>query len=328
MYRVSCRRVLLLAFMVSGAVVTTAQELIPTSNGDVEFSSYNFAGKRVPKWSGDVLIAVEGDRSVSPLVYAFGPDGRELSRIEFTLPGARLVGIDDTAHGSDGTIALCGFAIDATGRFGNYLALISADGKRQKVIRTDPYLAQAVTITRDGTVWTQGVEVTPVGRNVSATDAGVIRHFDSSGKMLGSYLSQSQLSCAEMTLGLDNFTSSLSRVGWYQGGGHYYFEVTLDGILQQYPVVPRGGPRESVSGLAITDNDDVYVAMRRTAGVTELFRLQRDKGIWLPVRLRRSVSDEPESSNVLLGAYGEKLVFRTFSPQRLRMFARKSGSEQ
>ena len=57
---------------------------------------------RLAKWSNGALIDVEYDRTVNPLVWLF--EGQVQRTVPFTIPGARLMEIDDWDRAADGAI--------------------------------------------------------------------------------------------------------------------------------------------------------------------------------------------------------------------------------
>ena len=285
--------------------------------GDIQVS-HKF--ESIPTWSGNALISIEGSLSGSPSVWVFDAEGRQLAQIAVVIPSSSYVEVRAAWHGSDGTTAICGAANDEKGHRAGFLALASAAGKIESLIRTEPYSPTAVAIAPDGTVWMKGVEYLPVERKPSKTRNGILRHFDRSGKLMASFLPQSDFILRELFGGIDQLAVNSARVGWYNGGGATtYFEVVGD-QLERYPAVQRlatdaekvpGAPMQSyqISGLAITDDDRVFVTSSVNGKNPRVFTLDRLSRSWLPVALPDG--GEPPLTNWLLGGNGTTLVFRT-----------------
>jgi hypothetical protein len=213
--------------------------------------------------------------------------------------------VEDAARHSDGTVAICGYAADRDGRLGNFLALVSPDGHATRVIRTDPYAPQMVTFAPDGTIWAQGFVPTP--RGGKDPDTGIVRHFDGSGKLLGSFLPQSSVPGGTPGAGYNTVAASSNRIGWHQGPQYGYFEVSFDGKLQQYAPVPAcaaGARASTFGGLAVTGSGDVFMSRDCLSEnhKAELFKLDRTQNTWKPVQLPDGVRP------ALLGGYGDTLV--------------------
>jgi len=289
--------------------------------GQVTIASYNFSegGKPSPRWSGGALVAYESNRTIEPLIHVFDAQGREAELIKFTIPGAEVVDIRGIAHGLGGMVALCGVTQDAKLRTAGYMALIHPGGIPVTIFRTDPYRPHNITVSPDGTIWTVGAEIDPVSRKPTATSAGVLRHFDASGALLASFVPQSSLPVRDVVSGLANLASSSSLVGWYQGSGRYYFEVTANSKVRQYSVMPLN-QSDMISRLAVTDNGQVFVT-KSTVGAsskTALYSLDRAQNAWVLVQLPGTW--ERPISNWLHGGSGNTLALSPTSRQVIQLF--------
>jgi hypothetical protein len=276
--------------------------------GDTRIPLYRF--EAVPVWSGDSVVAIEHNRTSAPVVRIFGEDGVQINAIAIEIPGANYIEVRRAAHGGDGATAICGAARDGDGHIAGFLALVSARGQIQRLVRTEPYSPTAVTIAPDGTIWMKGAEYVPVKRVPSKTNAGIIRHLDASGKELGAYLPQSDLTWHQLFLGIDRLVANSRRVGWYNGQGAItYFEV-VDGRIERYPAVPLENiETDEISGLAITDDDQVFVTRSVRGDYPELLVLDRASRSWNSVATPRA--GPPETTSWLIGGGGKTLVFKT-----------------
>ena len=137
------------------------------------------------------MVLVSSARSGAPVFRAFDRGGQQIAQLTFTLPGVSLINISSGrfARGFDGSFAIAGSAYSADSRGTAFLAWVSADGKRQTVVRTPPFIADAVTMAYDGTIWVAGFE----HGKMHSGDYDVVRRFDRSGKLLGSMIPRSSL---------------------------------------------------------------------------------------------------------------------------------------
>lgn len=266
----------------------------------------------MPSWSGGALVSLESVASALPVVRVFDANGQQKTAVDVRIPGADYVMVRGAAHGADGTVAICGMAKDTQEHVGGFLALASADGTIRTLIRTEPFVANGVTIAPDGTIWTKGAEYGGPKRAPTGTENGVIRQFDASGKLLGTYLPQSGLSRQELGGGPNDLLASNSkRTGWYMGKfAKTYFEV-VGGEVQRYPVIgdESADASATVYGLTIMNDDQVFVTRSVRGAGLQLFRLDRQVRSWRPVTL--PAGGEPPAMRWLLGGTGNILVFAT-----------------
>lgn len=168
-------------------------------------------------WSGGALLIVQYRFSDSPVFSSFDREGKLISQFTFTIPEARVNTVFDRsfARGFDGSVAIVGSAYTADSRGTSYLAWVSPDGMNQNIVRLSPFHAWAVTVAADGAIWVAGDEK-KVGQEPDLSQS-VIRRYDKTGKLLGSYIPWSNLhvdaqrSPAEESI----LVSSKERVGWY-----------------------------------------------------------------------------------------------------------------
>jgi hypothetical protein len=183
-------------------------------------------------WSGGALAFLQDNFWASPTIQVLDGDGKELSKFSFTIPGTGLINVYDNsiAHGKDGSIALVGTAYSNDSKGALFVAWISPDHQRQTVIRTNPFFPRAVTIASDGTIWVAGDANEPktVKNDLSQK---FIRHYDNSGKLLGSFVSWSSLNwptsfVAPTPVFYSVLVSFKDRVGWYSPASGAYMNST------------------------------------------------------------------------------------------------------
>jgi hypothetical protein len=268
----------------------------------------------MPVWSAGALVAIEKSPSTEPLIHVFNASGVEEKTIPVKITGANVTFVYAAAHGANGAIAITGAAQDAQGQVGDYLTVVSPTNEIT-ILRTNPYVPSSVVIAPDTTIWTKGIELRK-GMRARDIPAGIIRHFDASGKFIESFILQSSLNGGDIGNGHGNLAASAARIGWYSGG-HHYFEISPGGEVQQYPGVSLA-PGEGVSALALADSGDVFVSSTRPGKPDELYRLDRNLRVWTPVELGGGVT--PANTKMLLGGEGSTLVFMTFDYHVFRFF--------
>lgn len=197
-----------------------------SANGPMEGN-----GQPVGNWSGGSLVLVSDARSSAPVFRAFDRNGQQIGELTFTLPGASLINIYSGvfARGFDGSFAISGSAYTADSRGTAFLAWVSAGGRRQTVIRTPPFIADAVTMAHDGTIWAAGFE----HGKMHSGDYDVIRRFDRSGKLIGSAIPRSSLPVVDHKRFVEPavysyLASSRDRVGWYSEAAGIYIAIRVE----------------------------------------------------------------------------------------------------
>jgi hypothetical protein len=258
------------------------------------------ASRFVPRWSGDALAVVEGDA----LVHFYGQSGALRRSVSVTISGASFVRVRDASYGRDGTAVLCGFAVDPTGRGGNFLAISPPDGTSLRIIRTDPYGPAAVTVAPDGTIWTKGHEIEGPGK-LRNTNAGIVRQFDATGREVRQFLPQSGFGQQDLATGdINLLAASETKVGWYASRGTRYYEIESNGTVHSHPVAPPG--QHGAIGLALLSTGDAFVTVNPAPKIELLFRLDRAKGIWVSMDLTETAG--PNTRNFVAGGFGNTLV--------------------
>ena len=197
----------------------------------------NAIDKRVPVWGGNAILVADGSSEEPSSFLAFDRSGNLVFNSGFSIPDAAHTNVYSYARGGDGTVALCGVAFASDGRRAPYVAWIAADGSAQHVIRTEPYTPNLISIAPDGTLWTVGYELNAEAGEESGVDpnAGVLRHFERSGKAIAAYIPRSSIGNSVLLDSINGFLSSSSdRVGWL-----VTWEIPARGlILNCWPTAP------------------------------------------------------------------------------------------
>jgi len=200
------------------------------------------------------------------VVHLFDKNGVELASVRFVIPGAATVQTNSVARRRDGVLALSGNAISADGKAAPFLAILSADGKSQQTVRTDPFYPEAVAIAADGTICTAGWDLRD-GRETNF-DHGMVRQFDSSGKVIQERIPRSlyPTDISRPSPVVDSLLATAGgRIGWYAPSAKEYFEMVPDGTLRHWSVAEVLEQRESVVGLALTEDGNAFLGIYSTA---------------------------------------------------------------
>jgi hypothetical protein len=323
------KRVIAVAYLafaaMSGALGQERVTLMPSS--DRLTLSEAQMGQRIPQWGGNALVVAAGPSTEPNAFLAYDRKGAVVFNVSFSIPGADHTYVYQWARGASGAFGLCGSSYMNDGRGAPFIAWISPDGSSQRVIRTDPYTPTLIAVAPDGTLWTVGYELHRGFENRGGTDpgAGVLRHFDPTGKTLGAFISRSSFpDPVELYNGV--IAAWAGHVGWIHyretNGEGAYDEVSPGGEVVRYPMprLPKLTTAAEVDGMAITDTGEVFVAMRDVGAHNGslVFRLSRSTEQWLPVTLPGT---GPSDYVELFGASGTELVFRAGSDPAFRFVA-------
>lgn len=269
-----------------------------------------------PKWSNGALVAVQNDDTVNPLLWVI-EGGRQGPRaIPFTVPGSQSMLIYDWDRGADGTLAVSGNAVDPDGRWATFIAWIDSNGRDSQVVRTSPYRPSKVAVAPDGTIWTAGREYAAPTRGTRLVPhAGVIRHFDRSGKLLGEFVRQATIGDH---LILSNTSSVLrvsrDRVAWCSVNGRYV-EISLDGnVLTDISTkLPGDESTREMTGFALTDSNEAFLGAAYIVSsnggspvwLRAVYVLNRSTKTWTPVLQRMATAGEaPDAKDNFVNVYG------------------------
>lgn len=119
---------------------------------------------------------------------------------------------------------------------------------------------------------------------------GIVRHFDRSGHLIGSFVPRNSLDDPAVRP-LESFlAASHDRVGWFSTGKLVpgqkrpgsYMEFTADGTIKEYPLPSERDAEPGIYGFALTDDGSAFanVAVHDTLVMMNLDREQR---VWKPV---------------------------------------------
>jgi hypothetical protein len=147
----------------------------------------------VLKWSNGAFLYMDAANGVPPAFHTLNRDGSLSSSTSLQIPGASQFWYGGYDRGADGSIFFAGGTYSAYGEAAPFIAWISPDGRTQRITRTGVYYAHMISVAPDGTIWTMGCEMINHKTDDPGLDpnAGVLRHFDTAGKLIGSFFPQS-----------------------------------------------------------------------------------------------------------------------------------------
>ncbi|HEY6946693.1 MAG TPA: hypothetical protein VI431_16265 [Candidatus Acidoferrum sp.] len=249
------RQLILLGFFLVSAGVGEGQmapQLVSRGSTEIPALQHGTAGI----WSHGAWIVLSDRFSSAPLFWMYDSVGNEISKIQFTVPGAARINIYDNAfaRGSDGTLAVIGTAYTNDTRGTTFLAALSPDGQQEMVVRLSPFFPNAVTVASDGTFWVAGHQWE--GNKPRDHSQNLIRRYDKSGKLLGSFMPWSTINDAPHTLppdALSTLAASEGRVAWYSRLARTHIEFSLDGKVVRRVETPEVD-NASVTSLAVCED--------------------------------------------------------------------------
>jgi hypothetical protein len=264
-------------------------------------------------WSGGAFIGVQDRFSRSPIIRTFDRNGTQVSQFSFNIPGVSLINIYDNcvARGMDGSLAIVGTAFTDDSRGGMFVAWVSPNREEQMIVRTSPFFPRAVTVASDGTIWVAGDETKPRPEKPDYSQ-NLIRRYDKTGKLLGSFIAWSSLGTGPSTISPTPSVRSVllslkDRIGWYSPGSNTYIEFALEGsVIKRFKTAPH--QREDVINAALCDDGGLFATTHLTsANQTSnwgVLTLDRQRGEWSPI-------PRSEKWGMLFGCDGTRLATAT-----------------
>lgn len=294
-------------FSVAIGSTTSAASLTRTALPDIRIP-VDTSGQPVSRWSAGALVVVQGNGTYGPVLGVVDKSGVQRQTFAVTVPGAQTVWLSAFSHGAEGTVAAAGEAFDAQGRGGPFIMIFPGSGNATHLIRTGQYFARGVVVAPDGTVWTSGNEAPdkrPPGNNdpwaafAPYMNSSVIRHFDTQGTLLGSFMPQSGLSTPEdPSLGGTFLAANEDRVVWYCAASKRYLEFSPAGIVLDLQGIEPPVDRRRTVGFALTKSGRVFLSGRNGTTLSELNKATKT---WAPVAIDSSFKG-------IYGADGDTLV--------------------
>ena len=238
----------------------------------------------LPIWSWGSMVRVQNNASAAPVVSAFDEHGTLVASAAVGIPGAYRIVVSGFARAPEGTLVVCGWSADESGRLAGFIAMVGSSSTT-RVIRTNPYFPQKIAVASDGSLWTASEQI--INGRESKENYDVLRHYDLNGTLLGSAIPRLSLSSKMQIAGNGGrMAASLGRVGWYtgplNGKGSEYVEVRQDGNLLRIPGVTLAA-HEHVTGLALTDAGAFVSTENSEKRNSAISTVDETSRTWLPV---------------------------------------------
>jgi hypothetical protein len=265
----------------SGAA--TADEPTPTGSTEMPFTlGPDFV--TFTTWTNGSFVFVQDRHSAAPLLRFVDRNGTQVSEFRFSIPGASRINIYDNlvALGMDQSLAIAGTYSDDS-RGGMFVAWVSPDRKEQTVIRTSPFFPAAVTIASDGTIWVAGAETKQQDGKWDYSRP-LIRRYDKTGKLLGSFLPWSSLETDALPFPGSVLLPLKDHVLWYSPRPRTYFDFSADGsVINRFKSAPH--PEHDLTHVAVCDDGSIFAStgMWDNSGTQThwgIFKLYRPRGEW------------------------------------------------
>lgn len=287
----------------------TADEMAPTGSTEMPFAlARDFV--TYTTWTNGSFVFVQDRYSAAPLLRFVDRKGTQVSEFKFSIPGASLINIYDNlvALGMDNSLAIAGTVYSDDSRAGMFVAWVSPDRKEQTVIRTSPFFPAAVTIASDGTIWVAGHEETKQQDEKWDYSRPLIRRYDKTGKLLGSFIPWSNLDTTVLPFPGSILLPLKDHVLWYSARSHVYFEFPVDGsVINRFKTAPH--PEHDLTDVAVCDDGSIFASTKMfdnsgSQAHWGIFRLDRQRGEW-------TLIPRNERWGVLFGCDGTRLASTT-----------------
>lgn len=272
--------------------------------------------RRGLNWSHGAYIFEDNLAGEPPMFYTLDRDGTwvHTARFEYSGAGRFLVYAFDRM--SDGTVMFAGGIETAPRAVSPFIAWISSDGHLQGMTPTGDYLPRTLAVGPDDTIWTLGYEVDQSDPDWQIKkEANVLRHFDRSGKLIGSEFPYSEFrhSTNSLASSVGRLAVSRDRIGWYGGIGSksVYVEIALPSLsIKAYPGAPTKAVKTGLAvGFAISSSGVASVSIENDLPSARTnYILDRPASKWVPVEVPPMGGFK--FAPILIGSDEEDLVFQ------------------
>ncbi len=254
----------------------------------------------VPRWHN-------GFRAYFPngaplFIRVFDREGQLLMDADLASPAAPWDWITNVAVSPTRRVA---FSFIRRGDGANGIGWLSADGRVERILRTDAYAPSHVSFAPDGTLWAQG----PAG------GLDLLAHYDATGTLIDKWEIPGEDGGNFGWLLLSSLFPIEDRVGIIMDRKRLWVEIAPDGTpIGQWPT-PGG---HDVTGAAMTADGDVYVAVsvadpagEDAPGQRSIFRLDRSDGEWTRIDYEHLKEPGDHDRIDLYGAYRDGVIVLT-----------------
>jgi len=264
----------------------------------------------LPKWDGGYIFYWNHDTAESARennLFVYDAKGASVLSTRLWFTGAGSVRIISVAS-SHGVIAAVGMAVEKTGFYTGYLAIVEIASAKATIVRTGVFEGKTVAFGPDGNIWLLGYELGEGRRIETAKPHGALRRYRPDGASVGEQL----LMWPEIKCGLHPGDSSKTgtpvlapsgdRVGVLLASCNRWVEFGRDGRQLgswQFDEVPD---KAGVWTVAIVDGF-VYASIGQ-----RLYQLLKETGTWRPVDMT-AASQTAGPLNWLAGVDSGQFVY-------------------
>lgn len=262
----------------------------------------------VPRYHYGWLVFLHWPGSGSPHFSVLDPVAdRIVSQITIEIPEAKEVyGADLAVFPDRRRFAVTATTQNLKGTRSSWLLIYSADGQLMHREKITPIYSRYIAVAPDNTIWGWGYNMRTV-EDRNSTDP-VLYRWSETGKLLQQLLARKDfaedeaLGEPDVKFGLSCMTVSPSRVVLYSATSGVLAEISASGdVIGMYkparPLRKDGGP-ESMGGLAVTDDGEIY------ASFGQIYRFDRASRAWAAV-------EQPEAlavTGIIYGSAGNQIL--------------------
>lgn len=295
--------------------VGAGEELVETrSSNFIEAYSEN---RIAPKFQNGRLISWRFETAAADQnVFIYSKTGELIGSRALGPSGALKVRLHDVAVDASGAIAGVGQAVDSEGRLAQFLAIVPNAQSAVSIHRLNPLVGNRVAFASDSTVWLLVSRSDEGGgEDASQGDYEVVRHYSSTGSLLGEMVPRSSLHglfpISGGTGGNDRtfLAANGERIGVYLGTSGRWMEWKTGKLTEcSFSVPLRAGQAPiALSDVVVPARGGPIALFEHMAGFG-LYQLDCERGSWTVLSLFGS--GDRQSVTNLLGIDGSEMVFR------------------
>ena len=256
-------------------------------------------------WSNGFLAVREIDGAT---LHLHDRAGKRLWTTKLTVPEAARASVFPVTIWPDGSVVAGGGGVSADGVRTAFLAFISPAGEITRLVRTAPFVAQHLTVARDGSLWAFGRVFGDWGETKDKPHM-MVRKYSRDGSELGAVLPRAAFPDWPHPAKEAAMAGWKDRVGFVTMDGEWVEISTETGeqVFRRKLAQPKGF---RLHGAAYGPEGDLYLSGRARDAANKAIqvyaRLDRASGTWIDVT--PSANGTPYSGLTIVGAEGDSVV--------------------
>lgn len=254
------------------------------------------------------LAAWDADQ---PRVLMFDANGRKLWTAEITIPDAARATITSVAVWPDGSVAAAGGGTSTSGVMGAFLALISPEGKVEKLVSTTPYVPWQLAISPSTqTLWALCRIQSPPGAQKEPA-YNLLRAYSRQGSQMLEALPRSTFPAVwPHPADRGGLVATDSEVIVVSGTGEI-LTISPEGRTTSRAVI-QGMEGLQLAGVAPGKPGEVYASRRGKAAPTTFGAINVATGQWQDLP---ALPPGPPKGGMLIGRHQDSLVLSNAAPE-------------